>query len=307
MLASSEIVPRALHTPVRIAIILVVALILNFVVRRVITRSMRGALAVRARAAPGTTTERSSARFGTLSTVVRSLASGLLLTIAAVTIIGELGVNLGAFVAGATVIGGAIAFGAQSLVRDVLAGIYVLAEDQYGVGDLVDLGLASGRVEEVTLRSTRVRDDQGRVWHVPNGAIQRAGNLSQEWGQAVLDVPVSLDADPDEAVRLLEALATNMAADPELAERVVAAPQVLGIQDLLDDRAVLRLLIRTRPGEQFAVMRAMRARVLKAIRDGGFPGPPSARTVVVRSAGASEPAAGIEEAGAAAGAPEPGV
>ncbi len=306
MLANNEIVPRALHTPVRVAIIVLVALIINWLVRRLISRSLKGALAVRARSSLGSNTERSQARLRTLSSVVRGLFSGVLWTIALVAIIGELGVNLGAFVAGATIIGGAIAFGAQSLVRDVLAGIYVLAEDQYGVGDLVDLGLASGRVEEVTLRSTRLRDEQGRVWHVPNGGILRAANLSQEWGQAVLDVPVSLDADPDDAARLLEALAVSLAADPELAERVVDTPQVLGVQDLLDDRAVLRLLIRTRPGQQFDVMRAMRVRVLKAIQDGSFPGPPSARTVVVRSHEGGEPSSADSEA-AAAGAPEPGV
>lgn len=298
VLANNEIVPRALHTPVRVAIIVLVALIVNWLVRRLISRSLKGALAVRARSTLGSNTERSQARLRTLSSVVRGLFSGVLWTIALVAIIGELGVNLGAFVAGATIIGGAIAFGAQSLVRDVLAGIYVLAEDQYGVGDLVDLGLASGRVEEVTLRSTRLRDEQGRVWHVPNGGIARAANLSQEWGQAVLDVPVSLDANPDDAARLLEALAVSLAADPELAERVVDTPQVLGVQDLLDDRAVLRLLIRTRPGQQFDVMRAMRVRVLKAIQDGSFPGPPSARTVVVRSH-AGEAAAAEAEAAAA--------
>src|SRR5258706_10743448 len=108
---------------------------------------------------------------------------------ALLAIISELGVNLGAFVAAATIIGGALAFGAQTIVRDFLAGIFVLVEDQYGVGDIVDLGLASGQVERVTLRSTRLRDDEGRVWHVPNGQVVRAGNLSQEGGQAVSGRP----------------------------------------------------------------------------------------------------------------------
>jgi small-conductance mechanosensitive channel len=189
---------------------------------------------------------------------------------ALLAIISELGVNLGAFVAAATIIGGALAFGAQTIVRDFLAGIFVLIEDQYGVGDIVDLGLASGQVERVTLRSTRLRDDEGRVWHVPNGQVVRAGNLSQEWGQAVLDVPVSLDADVGAMAAELE----RLAADPAFADKILEPPHVLGVQELLNDRAALRLTMKTRPAEQFAVMRAMRQRVLAAERDGRFHLPP---------------------------------
>ncbi|MEP6658394.1 MAG: mechanosensitive ion channel domain-containing protein [Acidimicrobiales bacterium] len=261
------------ETPLHIAIIVVTTLLITWLARRAIRKFIRGIVVVRG-IASREVGERVQARTSTLSVVLRSTVTGLLWMMALLAIISELGVNLGAFVAAATIIGGALAFGAQTIVRDFLAGIFVLVEDQYGVGDIVDLGLASGQVERVTLRSTRLRDDEGRVWHVPNGQVLRAGNLSQEWGQAVLDVPVSLDADVGAMAVELERIAGELAADPEFAEKILEPPHVLGVQELLNDRAALRLTMKTRPAEQFAVMREMRQRVLTAERDGLFHLPP---------------------------------
>ncbi len=277
LLAASEVVVKSSRhlweTPLHIGIIIVTTLLITWLARRAIRKFIRGIVVVR-----GITSrelgERVQARTGTLSVVLRSTVTGLLWMMALLAIISELGVNLGAFVAAATIIGGALAFGAQTIVRDFLAGIFVLIEDQYGVGDIVDLGLASGQVERVTLRSTRLRDEEGRVWHVPNGQVVRAGNLSQEWGQAVLDVPVSLDADIGAMTTELERIAGELAADPAFADKILEPPRVLGVQELHNDRAALRLTIKTRPAEQFAVMRAMRQRVLSAERGGLFHLPP---------------------------------
>jgi len=283
---TDSIVPHGWHTPVRIAVILAVSVVVVAVVRRVVRRAINGIVTVResdtvtAIAPVGT---RSSARARTLTAVLVSTVTAIIWMIAVVTIFGELGLNLGAFIATATIIGGAIAFGAQNLVKDFLAGLYVLLEDQYGVGDIVDLGVASGTVQRVSLRTTRLRDEQGRVWYVPNGVVQRTGNLSQEWAQAVLDVPVALDVDLVQAKASLEDLAGQLAAEPAFAESVLEAPVVLGVQDVLDDRAVLRLVIKTSPAAQSSVMREMRERVLGAVRDGRLVIPqPVARTVVVR-------------------------
>ena len=272
------------ETPLHIAIIIVTTLLITWLARRAIRKFIRGIVVVRG-IATREVGERVQARTSTLSVVLRSTVTGLLWMMALLAIISELGVNLGAFVAAATIIGGALAFGAQTIVRDFLAGIFVLVEDQYGVGDIVDLGLASGQVERVTLRATRLRDEEGRVWHVPNGQVLRAGNLSQEWGQAVLDVPVSLDADMDAMTVELERIAGELAADPAFADRILEPPRVLGVQELLNDRAALRLTIKTRPAEQFAVMRAMRQRVLAAERDGSFHLPPRAQPGATASQG----------------------
>ena len=127
--------------------------------------------------------------------MLRSIVSALIWSTALVMVLDELGVNLAAIGIGASIIGVAIGFGSQALVRDFLSGIFMLIEDQYGVGDVIDTGVATGTVEGVSLRTTRLRDAEGTVWHVPNGEIRRVGNKSQQWARAMLDVPVAYDTD----------------------------------------------------------------------------------------------------------------
>ncbi len=146
---------------------------------------------------------RSAARAETITAVLRSVATGIIGVFAGVYILGILGLNLGPLIAGAGLAGVALGFGAQSLVRDFLSGIFLLIEDQYGVGDVVDLGEASGTVEQVTLRVTRLRDQNGTVWHVPNGEIRRVGNKSQQWARAVVDIAVSPNADLERAAEVI--------------------------------------------------------------------------------------------------------
>ena len=134
---------------------------------------------------------RSAARAATIGQVLRSLSSAVIYTFAAMYVLAELGLQLGPLIAGAGVAGVALGIGAQSLVRDFLSGMFMLIEDQYGVGDVIDVGVASGTVEAVTLRTTRLRDLNGTVWHVPNGTIARIGNQSQQWGRAVVDTLVA--------------------------------------------------------------------------------------------------------------------
>ncbi len=126
---------------------------------------------------------------------MRSVASITIFSIASVVILGDLGINLAPLLASAGVVGVAIGFGAQSMVRDYLAGIFMLVEDQYGVGDVITIGDATGTVENVTLRVTRLRDVSGIVWHIRNGAIEQVGNESQGWARAVVDFPVPYAAD----------------------------------------------------------------------------------------------------------------
>ena len=138
---------------------------------------------------------RRALRAETIGAVLRSLVGALIWATAIVMILNTLSVNLAAIGVGASIIGVAIGFGAQSLVRDFISGLFMLAEDQYGVGDVIDTGEATGTVEGVSLRTTRLRDVEGVVWHIPNGEIRRIGNMSQQWSRALLDVPVAYDAD----------------------------------------------------------------------------------------------------------------
>ncbi len=178
------------RTPLKIGIVLIGAVILTAVLRRVIHRfatRLRSATTTMKRRRPASISESEAAarlenRVTTLSTALVSVASIIVWTIAMLTVLGELDVNLGPLIAGAGIAGVALGFGAQSLVRDFLAGVFILVEDQYGVGDLVDVGPASGTVERVTLRVTRLRDEEGVIWYVPNGEIRRVGNSSQRAG-----------------------------------------------------------------------------------------------------------------------------
>jgi small-conductance mechanosensitive channel len=193
----SQLADVLLTTGLRILLIMVLAWVVLRLVRRAIDHFVRSLgsrdatgptgrmrTAMSAALVPRETSIRSAARTETLGHVLKSIAAGTIWTVAGLMVLGELGINLGPLIAGAGVAGIAVGFGAQSMVKDFLAGIFILIEDQYGVGDVVDVGevsgtLVSGTVESVTLRSTTVRSVDGTVWHVPNGTILRVGNLSQ--------------------------------------------------------------------------------------------------------------------------------
>src|SRR5690606_34641322 len=181
------------------------------------------------------------ARATTLGVVLRSLAGFVVWTIAVLTILGEIGINLGPLIAGAGLAGVALGFGAQSLVKDFLAGMFMLIEDQYGVGDVIDVGEASGTVEAVSLRTTRLRDVNGTVWHVPNGQILRVGNMSQQWARALLDVSVAYGTDLDEAQRLIKEVADEVWRDRRWVGLVLEEPEVWGVEDIGPDGITIRL------------------------------------------------------------------
>ncbi len=226
---------------------------------------------------------RSAARAETITAVLRSVTTGVISVFATVYILEILGLDLGPLIAGAGLAGIALGFGAQSLVRDFLSGTFMLIEDQYGVGDVVDLGEASGTVEQVTLRVTRLRDQNGTVWHVPNGEIRRVGNKSQQWARAVLDIAVSPSADLESAALVIGRAAEDVWASDEAAPDVLAEPEVLGIEYLGPDAATIRVQGKTRPGAQWRVSRLLRVRIAEALAEAGIDLPPS---TFVRGGGA---------------------
>lgn len=254
---------RELHllTPLRIVIIVLIAAALSFVVRRVVARGVRGLQRAHERVAYRVDHARIDQRRRTLTTVLTSTVVALIWLTVVITVLGEVGVNLGAFVATATIIGGALAFGAQTLVRDVIAGFFMIAEDQYGVGDIVDLGSATGTVERVSLRVTRIRDESGHVWYLPNGQILRVANLSQGPVATTVDIAVPLASDLAAVTASIEAVARELSADPQWRDLLTDAPDVLGVEELHATHAVLRVRIRTRADARDAVRRAFLARV----------------------------------------------
>ncbi|MBP7630688.1 MAG: mechanosensitive ion channel family protein [Acidimicrobiales bacterium] len=229
---------------------------------------------------------RASARAQTIAAVLRSICAGVIWTFALIYILGALGLNLGPIIAGAGVAGVALGFGAQSLVRDFLSGMFMLIEDQFGVGDVVDVGEASGTVEMVTLRVTRLRDQNGTVWHVPNGEIRRVGNKSQQWARAVLDVAVAPTADLEKAAALIAEAAEEVWASDAAKPDVLDRPEVLGIEYLGPDAATIRVHGRTRPGAQWRVSRLLRVRIAEKLTEAGIDLPPS---TFVRAGGTAPP------------------
>ncbi len=227
----------------------------------------------------GAVSLRAAARAETLGVVLRSLASVVIWAIAGITILGELGINLAPLIAGAGLAGVAVGFGAQSLVKDFLAGIFILVEDQYGVGDIVDVGDAAGTVEAVTLRATRLRDVNGTVWHVPNGQILRVGNKSQQWARALLDVPVAYGTDLGHAEAVIKEVADGVWKDPAWVGQVLEEPEVWGIEELGPERMTIRLVVKTLPARQFGVMRELRGRLSAAMDEAGLELPNAHRTI----------------------------
>jgi small conductance mechanosensitive channel len=204
------------------------------------------------------TSVRAEQRIEAIASVLRSVVSFVIFAVATFMVLGEIGINLGPLIAGAGVVGVAIGFGSQSLVRDFLAGAFILIEDQFGVGDIVDLGAATGTVEAVSLRTTRLRAIDGTVWHIPNGETSRVGNMSQHWSRALLDVEVAYDTDIERAKSVIKGVADALWRSRE---DILEEPEVWGVERLDPNAVVIRLVVKTRPADQYAVSRELRQRL----------------------------------------------
>lgn len=210
-------------------------------------------------------------RAETMGSVLRS-ASALVVAIVVVTVLANINDwDLGPLLASAGVAGVALGFGAQTLVKDWLSGLFMLMEDQYGVGDVVDLGEATGTVEAIGLRVTQVRDLSGTLWYVRNGEVLRVGNMTQGWSRARVEVQVPPDADVDVAMDVLRGAAAEVAAEPEIAPHVLAEAEVTGYEDLGAEAVTLRAMIKVAPAKQWMVQRALRARIRERFTEAGIP------------------------------------
>ncbi len=228
-------------------------------------------------------TARRASRAASISSVLGNTVTIAIWTIAFIMILGELGLNLGPMLAGAGIAGIALGFGAQSLVKDFISGLFILMEDQYGIGDVVDLGEAVGTVEEVALRTTVLRGLDGTVWHVPNGEIRRVGNQSQHWSTAVVDIDVAYDADLDAVRTIVHATAVAVCTSDEWCGDVLDEPEVLGVETLGVDGITVRMIAKTAPGAQWALQRALREALKSAFDDAGIEIPFPQRTVWLRN------------------------
>jgi moderate conductance mechanosensitive channel len=226
---------------------------------------------------------RRAQRADALGALANSIIGVVVWTIAVFMVLGTFGITLGPLIAGAGILGVAFGFGAQGLVRDFISGVFMLIEDQYGVGDIVDVGEAAGVVEGVTLRSTRIRDVEGTLWHVPNGEIRRVGNMSQQWARVLLDISVSYGTDVDHAIEIIQAVAVAMFEEDDYRDLFIDAPDVWGVQALGPDSVDIRLVIKVKPAEQWALGRELRRRIKAAFDAADVEIPFPQRTVWLRT------------------------
>ena len=292
----------------KIMLILVLAFVIHRVLKRVIKRFARG-VATRAVRGLGRLTDRvpladtapmdlsrASMRAETMAEVFNSLATVIVWSIAFMLILGAVGVDLAPLLAGAGIVGIALGFGAQNVVKDFLAGLFIIIEDQYGIGDIVELRDSvgspgtGGTVEGISLRNTRIRDVEGVVWHVPNGEIRTAGNKSQQWARSLIDVNVAYGTDVAHAVEVIKRAADSVWHDAELGQDILEEPEVLGLERFDVDGLAIRLVVKVQPARQWVVNRELRARLKAAFDAEGIEIPFPQRTVWLRTPAEATPA-----------------
>jgi small conductance mechanosensitive channel len=247
---------------------------------------------------PGST--RRVQRAKTLGSLLKSITSGVIVAIVLTMMLGEIGLNIGPILASAGIVGVALGFGSQTLVKDFLSGIFLIFEDQYGVGDVVDMGDdLSGTIEGVSLRVTRLRDTNGTVWYLRNGELLRVGNMSQNWARTVLDVQVSAREDLTRVRSVLTDVIHDLWQDDDFDGVIIEEPEIWGIEAITPDAITLRVALKTAPMEQWRVARVLRARIKSRFDHEGIqapfptsyvmnrtPGAPDAATTVAADAGA---------------------
>jgi small conductance mechanosensitive channel len=263
--------------PFKILVILAIAAFIRFLAHRLISRIAQGAAegTVPGVLAKGRThklfessallSERRRQRAETMASVLRSVATGVILSIAMLMILDVVGLPIGPLLASAGIVGVAVGFGAQTLVKDFLSGIFMILEDQYGVGDLIDSGMGPvGTVEAVGLRVTRLRDGSGIVWYVRNGEILRVGNHSQGWSTAIVDVAVDYHEDIPRVQNVIREVADAMAEDDDWVEKIVDDPVVAGVESVTGNAVTIRVVVKCKVNEHLGVQRELRERIKAA-------------------------------------------
>jgi moderate conductance mechanosensitive channel len=271
-------------------------LVLQFVAHRLIDRLVRraeeGVLPDRiAQATLGRNTQepplgstRRVQRAQAMGSLLKSITSGVIVAVIFTMMLSALGFAIGPIIASAGILGVALGFGSQTLVKDFLSGIFLIFEDQYGVGDVVNLGEGlSGTVEAVSLRVTRLRDTNGTVWYVRNGELFRVGNMSQNWARTVLDVQVSAHEDLVHVRRVLTDVADDLWHDEDFEGVVIEEPEIWGVEAMTPDAVTLRLTLKTAPMEQWRVARVMRERIKARFDHEGIAAPYPTSVVMNRT------------------------
>ncbi|MBM7789511.1 mechanosensitive ion channel family protein [Tenggerimyces flavus] len=268
---------NSLEVPGKIALVIVLGVVIRLLVHRAIRRLVRRTVGLTApdrllgskTAAAivnhaGLANERRRQRAEALGSLFESITTVVVSTVVVLMVLGLLQFDLAPLLASAGVVGVALGFGAQNLVKDFLSGVFMLLEDQYGIGDVIDMGEAVGTVEGVGLRTTRLRDGDGVLWHVRNGEVLRVGNKSQGWSTLLLDVDVAYDENTERVEDLINTVAAALATEEDWAGKVIEAPKVVGIEGVSGLAVTLRVIGKCTANEHFSVQRELRQRLKDA-------------------------------------------
>ncbi len=288
----TELTPKGvwewfLGPPVHVVVTVLAALVARWAllrsIGRVVTVTLAKSDARRAQEASGgrralaaitgAERERHRQRTLTMGSLLRSIVTLVVGLVTVLTVMAIFEIPLGPLLASAGVGGVALGFGAQSLVKDFLSGVFMILEDQYGVGDIIDTGEATGTVEEVSLRVTRLRDASGIVWYIRNGEIVRIGNKSQGWSTALVDIPVAYSENLDHVIPLIREVMADFHASPDWAEKLIDVPNVVGVESMTGTVVTIRVIAKTAPEQQYGVSREIRERVKAAFDAKGIKAP----------------------------------
>lgn len=270
-------------TVIRLAVVILLACLARWLVQVAITRMVRlstdrtrshlerlgrpGQLLAQA---TGLESERQNQRAATMGSLLGSAATFVIVSVTLLTLLADVGLNLGPVIASAGVGGVALAFGAQSLVKDVISGIFLIVEDQYGVGDVITVDTVTGTVEHVGLRITSVRDASGMLWYLRNGEITTVGNVSQGWSVANVDLLVHPDEDMQRLEQVLAPVVAQVADDPDLQDALVEPPEVLGVESITASALTIRITARCAANQQWGVQRELREQAKRALDAAGI-------------------------------------
>ncbi len=267
--------------PLRVLVIILVAglmrLLLQFAIRRVVDRIVNGVKKkqnvddTQALQNSPLAAVRTVQRTRTLGTVLSSVVTSVVVIVAALLIVTAISPEItGAFSLITAALGAGLGFGAQNIVKDVLNGLFMVGEDQLGVGDVVDLGTATGVVEYVGVRVTQVRDVNGTLWYVRNGEILRVGNMSQGWSRVIIDLAIPYESDIEDVEKRMLETASGLASDAKWRSRVLEKPEIWGLESISAEAMVIRLVVKTRSGSKDDVARELRMRLKRALDDMGI-------------------------------------
>ncbi len=274
---------RAIEPGLSILLIVVISFVVLRVMRTIIRRTI-GHLVER-----GDQHNRQlTLKVNTLSSVVESGGRLIVLVIAGMMVLSNLGINIAPLLASAGVVGIAIGLGAQSLIKDFIGGFLILLEDQFGVGDVISVNGHTGTVEHLSLRRTGLRGIDGSLTIVPNGDVRAVQNLTKDWSRALVDVDISYDDDVDHAIDVLKNLLDGIQEDPDLGSAVLEPANILGVQALGPYQVTIRLMVKTRPMEQWRVQRELLRRIKQALTVSGVTIPYPHNVTVIRSSNGAE-------------------